>query len=72
MGNTLKVGDIVIMTPYPRDKFLIMEIVVIQKYRFYRLMGISEEYESEKYLSSGKDLLKVGSVFDKEKKDGRM
>lgn len=65
MGNTLKIGDIVIMTPYPRDKFLIMEIAVIQNYRFYRLMGISEESDNEKYWSSGKDLLKVGSVFEK-------
>lgn len=65
MGDTLKIGDIVIMTPYPRDRFLIMEIVVILQYRFYRLMGISEEFDNEKYWSSGKDLLKVGSVFEK-------
>lgn len=70
MGNTLKVGDILISDVYD-EEYLVLEVQNYDGYFYYRILHISGDLDGLRgWVSELYPATKIGNILDKELQDG--
>ena len=80
MGNTLRLGDIVKIDEceeyflfysgtFKDEEFVLVEVNSFLGKRYFKLLGITKGFDGYTLWFSEELLIKIGNIFDKEKKD---